>query len=734
MSDPTSLSGGDTDSPHPLLAPPQPRRRTALWVTLGVVVVAGVAIWQAFARFAPATATTTTQPLSTAAIKAQDLTETTKLSGTLEFENPVAAGSPGAGYVVSVPTEGDVLHRGDIIAMVADNVTDDQVLQAQQRVLSAQAGLNNATTQYHNTVDAASQADIAGAQVALTKATDAYNALFDEPSDADLAAARAQVAKTQAAYQALLDGPTDQQLSDAQLAVDRANAGLEQARTTKGLALFDLQSAQATYCALPTVPVNVCNDDDIPLSSYERAALVTAVDDFNEAGDGASAATTRAFLDADAAYNNAVVSFDSAAATQRNAVQALADLKDGASDADMEQALADMYSAQDRLDTLLAGPTDAQIAAAEADKMAAQERLDTLEEGASAAQRASASDSLKNAKISLQLAQQDLASLVSGPKVVVLFYGPLQMWRTLSDGVTPGADVQQLETNLLALGFDDDGAMVVDDTFDEATAAAVSAWQQSLGVEATGVVDLGTIRYVDGPSQATTVNVTVGDAVNASTPVAQLTPIERVIDTVNQPTTTDTTDNTTTTDDTTTTTTTALDTTTTTTTPADTPSGDETETTVTGVTETVETTQRITSQIDVSDRSILEIGMPVTVVLPDDSEIDATVESIGDVAITQTSQSGSSSVVDVTFVPSQSVDAVWTGADVEIDVVTSLTKNALTVPVTALLALREGGYAVQVVNDDGTTTLVGVETGTFTDSYVEITGEGLQAGMQVVVP
>jgi len=443
---------------------------------------------------------------------------------------------------------------------------------------------------------------------------------------------------------------------------------------------------------MATVPVNVCASGDIPLSGSARNVLLSAIDDFTTGGDAASASTTEAFLNADLAYNNAVVSFDSAVSAQRNAAQALTDLQAGPSNTQVQQALADLYAAQDRLDSLEAGASDTEIAAAKADKMAAEQRLADLQAGASSASKSSASASVQNAKLNLQLAQQDLASLVSGPSAVVLFYGPLHMWRTLSEGVTPGSDVIQLETNLLALGFDADGAMVVDDTFDEATSAAVKAWQESLGLEQTGVVDLGAIMYVDGPSQVTSAAVTVGDGVNQSTPIAELTPIERVVDTVT--------------------------------------TGDGGA----SVTETEQTTQRVTAQIDVSDRGILDVGMPVTVVLPDDSEIDATVESIGDVATTQTGQGGSTSVIDVVFTPSTSVDAVWTGASVDIDVVTSLTKNALTVPVTALLATLEGDYAVQVVNDDGSTTLVKVATGQFNNGYVQITGEGLADGMKVIVP
>ena len=55
-------------------------------------------------------------------------------------------------------------------------------------------------------------------------------------------------------------------------------------------------------------------------------------------------------------------------------------------------------------------------------------------------------------------------------------------------------------------------------------------------------------------------------------------------------------------------------------------------------------------------------------------------------------------------------------------------------PVNALLALLEGGYAVERVADDGTSTLVGVELGIFQDGWVEVRADGLDAGDTVAVP
>ena len=62
--------------------------------------------------------------------------------------------------------------------------------------------------------------------------------------------------------------------------------------------------------------------------------------------------------------------------------------------------------------------------------------------------------------------------------------------------------------------------------------------------------------------------------------------------------------------------------------------------------------------------------------------------------------------------------------------------NVLAVPVTALLALAGGGYAVEVVADDGTHHLEAVTPGLFDDAAgrVQVSGSELAAGQRVVVP
>jgi len=67
-------------------------------------------------------------------------------------------------------------------------------------------------------------------------------------------------------------------------------------------------------------------------------------------------------------------------------------------------------------------------------------------------------------------------------------------------------------------------------------------------------------------------------------------------------------------------------------------------------------------------------------------------------------------------------------ADVTVNFTGRTAKDVLAAPVEALVALTEGGYAVQ-----GPAGLVAVKTGMFAQGWVEITGDGLAEGMAVAV-
>lgn len=120
---------------------------------------------------------------------------------------------------------------------------------------------------------------------------------------------------------------------------------------------------------------------------------------------------------------------------------------------------------------------------------------------------------------------QSVYSLDDQP--VPLFYGTVTPYRALYLGVSTGADVAQLQSNLIALGF---GAGIsASGHFDKATQQDVEAWQRSLGVPATGVVALGDYVVEPGALLVTTVTAALGSAAAAGSPVLSATGTEPVV-------------------------------------------------------------------------------------------------------------------------------------------------------------------------------------------------------------
>jgi hypothetical protein len=111
---------------------------------------------------------------------------------------------------------------------------------------------------------------------------------------------------------------------------------------------------------------------------------------------------------------------------------------------------------------------------------------------------------------------------------VVALIGDLPAWRTLEEGVDDGADVRQLEENLVALGY---GAGIdVDETFTAATAAAVEAWETDLGrAEPDGVVTIGDVVFLTAPGDVLGHEAAVGDTLEAGSPVLTIGSEQRIV-------------------------------------------------------------------------------------------------------------------------------------------------------------------------------------------------------------
>jgi peptidoglycan hydrolase-like protein with peptidoglycan-binding domain len=112
------------------------------------------------------------------------------------------------------------------------------------------------------------------------------------------------------------------------------------------------------------------------------------------------------------------------------------------------------------------------------------------------------------------LEQGDVIAWVDNQPVILL-YGELPVWRVMADD-TEGPDVLQLETALTELGFNgSSSAMTVDETYSAATESVVENWQEEVGAEDDGVVDLGEVIFLQGPVRVDALQVKVGDQIAA---------------------------------------------------------------------------------------------------------------------------------------------------------------------------------------------------------------------------
>lgn len=149
--------------------------------------------------------------------------------------------------------------------------------------------------------------------------------------------------------------------------------------------------------------------------------------------------------------------------------------------------------------------------------------------------------------------------------------------------------------------------------------------------------------------------------------------------------------------------------------------------------EVTSVTPVISVDLDADDAGLLEAGDTVTIELSDGSEVPGTVTNVGEA---ETDEQGSTTIpVEVSIDDPSIAAGLSTGTPVDVLVGVTEAEGVLTVPVEALLALADGGYALEV-RDAAGTHLVGVDIGTFADGRVEVTGTGedVAEGAEVVVP
>lgn len=145
------------------------------------------------------------------------------------------------------------------------------------------------------------------------------------------------------------------------------------------------------------------------------------------------------------------------------------------------------------------------------------------------------------------------------------------------------------------------------------------------------------------------------------------------------------------------------------------------------------TAKSVTVQVDPGEAGSMKRGDTVTVSLPDGSTAPGTIASIGATVRTTDASGGDDSsgqprlTVGIDLRDTAAVRGL-NAAPVQVKFTSETHKGVLTVPIGALMALREGGYAVQSPGGR----LMAVKTGMFSKGLVEISGDGIDAGTRVV--
>jgi hypothetical protein len=257
---------------------------------------------------------------------------------------------------------------------------------------------------------------------------------------------------------------------------------------------------------------------------------------------------------------------------------------------------------------------------------------------------------------------------------VPLWFGNRPLWRQLGPDADDGADVEEVEANLVALGFASADDLTVDQDWTSATTEAVEDWQESLGLEETGRLAPGDVVIAFGAVRIAAHPTPVGGT--AGGPVASVT----------------------------------------------------------------SATRQVSVDVDADKQSLVAKDQPVQVELPNGTVLDGTISSVGTVAESSGTDPITGEPTDPTIavtvtLADDSQAGTLDEAPVTVQVVTSAAQGVLAVPVDALLALAEGGYAVERVGagPQGANELVKVETGAFADGWVELSGD-VAEGDEVVVP
>lgn len=133
----------------------------------------------------------------------------------------------------------------------------------------------------------------------------------------------------------------------------------------------------------------------------------------------------------------------------------------------------------------------------------------------------------------------------------------------------------------------------------------------------------------------------------------------------------------------------------------------------------------VSVDVPADQTAALKQGTEVSVELPDGKQAKGTVTSVGTVASSTEGKNERPKVV--ASVALADAGGLMSGP-VKVKVASETKNGVLAVPIGALVALKEGGYALQ--RKEGS--FLAVTTGLFSNGLVEVTGDGVTEGMEVV--
>jgi peptidoglycan hydrolase-like protein with peptidoglycan-binding domain len=255
-----------------------------------------------------------------------------------------------------------------------------------------------------------------------------------------------------------------------------------------------------------------------------------------------------------------------------------------------------------------------------------------------------------------------------------------------------GADVMQFETNLAALGHT---GFTVDEEYTAQTAAAVKRWQRSLGLPETGVVGISDVVYASGPVRIGHASVRPGQEASA------------------------------------------------------------------GALAYTGTTRKVVVNAAANDSAWAVRGNEVTITLPDGRTVEGEIASVDQREPSASDGPGAAPgegggnerattfPVTITIADQRGLGPLE-NSPVTVRYVRQEREDVLTVPVSALVALAEGGHGLELADGPGdgdgagaggegdggggTGRFVPVRTGLFADGKVEVSGPEVRVGRRVWIP